>query len=109
MRVRQKIGVGILFAIQKESLSIIATIVLVYFPSAAFIFYDAACNFFASIVNRITWFTEGMKFLIDIFHKMCHTCSVTFCPETEKGAWSSEFNPRTSNIESINNQLGGIR
>lgn len=104
-----KTALGFSLLSRKESLSIIATILLVYYPWAAIVFYDATWTFFGSIVNRIPWFVIAKRFLIDVFHKMCHTCGVTFCTSTHKSTADAHRDPRTSKVESANNQLAGIR
>lgn len=104
-----KIVSGFSLLFRKESLGIIASNVLRYFPSTKIVYYDAACNLFSSLVSRFPWLTNRVRFLVDVFHKLGHTCGVTFCALTQRGAQGAHQDPRTSNNESANQQIAGIR
>lgn len=104
-----KIVNGFSLLVSKESLGIIATVLLRYFPNTSIVYYDAACNLFSSLVNRFPWLTNRVRFLVDVFHKLGHTCGVTFCALTQRGAQGAHQDPRTSNVESANQQIAGIR
>lgn len=100
---------GFSLLVSKESLGIIATILLRYFPNTSIVYYDAACNLFSSLVSRFPWLTNRVRFLVDVFHKIGHTCGATFCALTQRGAQGAHHDPRTSNVESANQQIAGIR
>lgn len=104
-----KIVNGFSLLVSKESLGIIATVVLRYFPKTTTVYYDAACNLFSSLVSRFPWLTNRVRFLVDVFHKLGHTCGNTFCALTQKGSYGAHEEPRTSNVESANQQIAGIR
>ena len=101
------LGFSILSA--PESLSIVATILMVYFPDAATVFYDAACNLFASLVLRFPWIFAKQRLFVDKFHKSGHTCGGAFDAEVMRGLEGVPDDCRTSNAESANKLLSLLR
>ena len=46
------------------------------------IFYDNACNLYASALLRVPWLLNQTRFLVDRFHYKSHTCSTFFDPSS---------------------------
>lgn len=50
---------GVSLLVRVESLSIISTVLLRYFPRVKTVYYDAACNLFICLTSRFSWFIFG--------------------------------------------------
>lgn len=66
-----------------ESTSLSLSAILMYFlvPRRT-VYYDNACNLFASIFLRLPRLLNCTRVAVDIFHYKSHTCSPFFCPDS---------------------------
>ena len=65
------------------------------------VFYDNACNLFASAILRVPWLLNLTRFLVDRFHYKSHVCSSLFDPSSYRDL--DMF--KTTGAESINARI----
>lgn len=94
--------IGYMIMTKPESTAIAGSSVVTHFPiPPRTIFYDNACNLFASMLSRIPWFLKLAKVVVDRFHYKGHKCCSFFDPD----AYSKLDVDRTTSAESFNARI----
>ena len=85
-----------------ESTEVALTSILTHFRvPPRVVFYDNACNLFASALQRVPWLLHLSRMLVDRFHYKSHTCSSLFDPSSYRDL--DAF--KTTGAESINARI----
>ena len=93
---------GFIVMNKPESTEVALNSVLTHFKiPPRVVFYDNACNLFASALLRVPWLLNLSRFLVDRFHFKSHNCSTFFDPSSYRDL--DVF--KTTGAESINARI----